>query len=225
VIVAHPDDPEFACGGTVAKWATEGAEVEYVIATAGCRGSDDPSMTPERLRVIRKEEQLRAAEALGVTNVTFLDFVDGEVEPTLELRHAFVREIRRVRPDTVVTFDPARIYYDNYVNHPDHRFVGEAALYAVFPAARDRMNAPALIEEGLAPHKVEEVLLLGAMEPDVWIDIGDTLETKIRALKHHKSQIGTFEGFEDRVRKRAADAAAGHGMEFAEIFKRITFYR
>ncbi len=225
VVVAHPDDAEFACGGTVARWISEGAQVSYVIATAGCRGSDDPDISPRALREIRKEEQLRAAEVLGVDEVEFLGFTDGEVLPTLALRSAIVREIRKSRPDTVVTFDPARIYWDHSVNHPDHRYVGEAALYAVFPAARDRLNAPELIEEGLEPHKVAEVYLVGAVEPDTWVDIGATIELKLEALRQHASQVGSVEGFEERVLERASRAASGHGMEFAEAFKRITFMR
>lgn len=225
VVVAHPDDPEFACGGTVARWTSEGSHVSYVIATAGCRGSDDPSISPAELGAIRKEEQRRAAEVLGVPEVVFLSFTDGEVLPTLALRSAIVREIRKARPDTVVTFDPARIYSDHTVNHPDHRYVGEAALYAVYPAARDRLNAPELVGEGLEPHKVAEVLLMGALEPDTWVDIGPTLERKIEALRRHLSQVGGFEGFEARVRERASRTASGHGMEFAEAYKRITFYR
>ena len=225
VIVAHPDDPEFLSGGTVAQWTQQDAELAYVIATDGSKGSADRSLSPERLSALRRDEQERAAEVLGVREVVFLDFVDGEVLPDLALRYALAREIRRWRPDTVVTFDPARIYYDVYVNHPDHRYVGEAALYAVFPTARDHLNAPHLLAEGLEPHKVDEVLLAGSEHPDTWIDIGPTIDRKIEALGRHASQISDQNKLGGRVRQRAADVACGHGMEYAEAFKRISFYR
>lgn len=225
VVVAHPDDPEFSAGGTVALWAGQGAEVAYVIVTDGSKGSGDRSMTPERLAARRREEQHRAAAVLGVQDVTFLGFPDGEVSADLAVRYAITREIRRWRPDTVITFDPARIYFDNYVSHPDHRFVGEAALYAVFPTARDHLSVPHLLAAGLEPHNVGEVLLAGAVQPDTWIDIEPTIDRKVEALRQHASQIRDPEELGDRIRQRAADLAAGHGMKYAEAFKRIVFYR
>lgn len=225
VVVAHPDDPEFACGGTVALWTSKGCDVAYVIATDGSRGSDDETMTPDRLVALRREEQLEAARALGVQDVVFLGHTDGELSPSLELRHAIAREIRKWRPEVVITFDPARLYWDGYVSHPDHRFIGEATLYAVFPTARDRLNAPHLLTEGLEPHKVQRLLLVGALEPDTWIDIGPTIEKKIEALSQHVSQIRDPGALGERVRERAKAIAEGHGMEFAESFKQIAFYR
>jgi len=225
VVVAHPDDPEFSAGGTVALWAARGAAVAYVIATDGSKGSGDRAMSPERLAALRREEQRRAADVLGVGDLTYLGFPDGELSPDLAVRYAIAREIRRFRPDTVITYDPARLYWDNYVNHPDHRAVGEAAMYATFPTARDHLSAPHLLAEGLEPHKVHQVLLTGAVQPDIWIDIGPTIDRKIEALRQHASQIRDIEALGERIRQRAADLADGHGMEYAEAFKRIVFYR
>jgi len=223
VIVAHPDDPEFAAGGTIARWTGEGHVVWYVIATDGSKGSSDPAMTPDRLAALRQVEQRAAATALGVTAVTFLGFVDGEIAPDLDLRHAITREIRRFRPDIVVTHDPASLYWDNFINHPDHRAVGQATLDAIYPTARDRLNAAHLLAEGLEPHVVREVYLTGPHRPDTYSDISATLDRKLAALRAHKSQIGDFEAMEKRLRDRHAGFAEGREMTYAEVFKRIEF--
>jgi LmbE family N-acetylglucosaminyl deacetylase len=223
VVMAHPDDPEFAAGGTVARWAEAGAEVTYVVVTDGSKGSGDRAMTSERLVAQREAEQRAAASRLGVREVVFLGFADGEIAPDLTLRHAITREIRRFRPDVVITHDPARLYWDQYINHPDHRAVGQATLDAVFPTARDFLNVPALLAEGLEPHNVREVYLSGAVEPDTWVDIEPVLERKVAALREHASQFADPDGMAERVRKRAADFADRHGMQFAEVFKRIAF--
>jgi LmbE family N-acetylglucosaminyl deacetylase len=225
VVVAHPDDPEFSTGGTVGLWTGQGAEVVYVIVSDGSKGTDDRTITPERLSARRREEQHNAAQVLGVRDVTFLEFTDGEIRPDLAVRFAIAREIRRWRPDTVITHDPARLYFDNYINHPDHRAVGEAALYAIFPTARDHLNAPYLLAEGFEPHKVRQIYLTGACQPDTWLDIGPTIDRKIEALRQHASQIADPDGLANRIRQRAADIADGHGMEYAEAFKRIVLDR
>lgn len=223
VILAHPDDPEFGAGGTVARWSDEGIEVHYIIVTDGSKGSGDPTMTPSRLAAIRVEEQRAAAAVLGVGEVVFLGFRDGEIAPDLTLRHAITREIRRWQPDIVVTHDPASLYWDNAINHPDHRAVGQATLDAIYPTARDRLNAPQLLVEGLEPHAVREIYLTGPHAADTWIDIGGTIDRKLAALRAHASQIKDFDALETRLRERYAGLAEGRGMQYAEAFKRIVF--
>lgn len=222
VVMAHPDDPEFTAGGTVAKWAREGKEIIYVICTNGNKGSDDPQMTPERLATIREEEQRAAAKRLGVKKIVFLGYPDGELQPTLELRRDIAREIRRYKPDAVITPDPTTRYFgQTYINHPDHRAAGDAALDAIFPAARDRLSFPELAEGGLEPHKVREVYLSGTTNPDFWVDIGDTIEIKIEALLQHRSQINEPDKLAERIREWGRAMAEGQDMEYAERFKRM----
>lgn len=221
VIMAHPDDAEFSCAGTIARWADEGNEVVYVLLTSGDKGSDDPAMTPEMLVATREAEQRDAARILGAKDVVFLKYPDGYLEPNLELRRAIVRQIRRLKPDVVICQDPTvRWYESEYINHPDHRAAGEATLAAIFPASRDRLNFPELLAEGLEPHRVREVYLAGAQTPDVTIDITNYLDRKIESLRAHTSQVGDFE-FEPMIRdwaKQSAEQHPGNG-EFAESFK------
>lgn len=222
VITAHPDDAEFTVAGTVARWAQEGKTVIYVICTDGSRGSNDPKVKPEHLVAIRRAEQEAAARVLGVEEVVFLGYEDGSLEPTLSLRRELTREIRRYRPDIVVCPDPTVRYYgDTYLNHPDHRAAGDAALDAVFPSARTRYIFPELLAEGLEPHKVQEVLIRGALSPNFWVDISGTIELKIAALKEHESQVSRIQGWEERIRARAQQEAAEQNMTYAESFKRI----
>jgi LmbE family N-acetylglucosaminyl deacetylase len=209
-IFAHPDDPEFFAGATFAKWAQDGAEISFVVATSGDKGSDKPEMTPEKLVQIREEEERCAAAVLGVQAVIFLRYTDGELYPTLELRRDITRLLRLKKPDIVVTLDPTVFWYaTRAINHPDHRAIGAATLEAVFPTARDRLN---FIEherdEGLTPHKVRTVYIAGAAEPTVKMDVTDTIETKIRSLYEHKSQIADMEAMAKRIRERALDPEA-----------------
>ncbi len=221
VITAHPDDAEFTVSGAVARWTQEGKTVIYVICTDGSRGSNDPQVRPEQLVGIRRAEQEAAARILGVEEVVYLGYEDGSLEPTLALRRDLTREIRRYQPDVVVCPDPTFRYSDNYLNHPDHRAAGDAALDAVFPSARTRYIFPELLADGLEPHIVREVYIRGAHSPNFWVDISDTIELKIAALKQHESQVGHLQGWEERVRGRARDEAMGHGMTYAESFRRI----
>lgn len=203
VIMAHPDDPEFFSGGTVALWCANGAEMTYLILTNGNKGSDDPTMTPEKLAAIRKQEQQAAADVLGVKQVIFFEEPDGELQSTLELRKRIAAEIRRHKPDAVITQDPSRYFYANtYINHSDHRAAGEVATAAVFPAARNRMYHPELLVDGLEPHTVKEVYLAGALLPDRWIDITEVFEKKLAAIRCHASQIREPETLEERIRER-----------------------
>jgi len=218
VIVAHPDDPEFYCGGTIARWVRGGLEVCYLILTNGNKGSSDPRMTPEYLASVRRAEQQAAARILGVKEVVFLDEPDGELQPSLLLRQRVVREIRRYRPDIVVCPDPAAYYFDtSYINHPDHRIAGVVALEAIFPAARNRMYHPELLQEGLEPHAVHEIYLAGSVQPNRWVDISDTIELKIEAIKAHASQISDPEVLE-RVRQRALDTDPYGRQVYREAF-------
>lgn len=221
VVVAHTDDAEFMAAGTAALWAREGAEVVYVIVTNGDKGSDDPEMTSDRLRVLREAEQRRAASVLGVRDVIFLGYEDSMLQPTLELRRDIVRVIRTYRPHTLITFDPTtRFITDNYPNHPDHRATGDATVDAVFPAARDRLTFPQLLAEGLEPHKVRELWLGASTSPNHWVDIEPVLEQKIAALGMHESQVGAFP-VKDFITRMARAQAQGSPYSFAESFRRL----
>jgi LmbE family N-acetylglucosaminyl deacetylase len=224
VVVAHPDDAEFGCAGSVARWIAEGCEVYYCLFTRGDRGSDDPAMTRERLAALRETEQRAAARVLGVRDVTFLGYPDGEVEDTREARRHIVREIRRVRPDRIVTQNPFPSM-NPYSGHRDHRNAGRLALDAVYPYARDRMHFPELLAEGFQPHKVREVYLMGHMEPDVFVDITGTMERKLEALRCHVSQLRDVAGAEARTRERAADYGKPHGYTYAEAYRIIELPR
>ncbi len=205
-IFAHPDDPEFFAGGTFAWWIKDGAEVTFVVATRGDKGSPEPNMTHERLMAIREEEERCAASALGVNEIIFLDHRDGELFPTLGLRRDITRLLRLKKPEIVVILDPTVWYNGNRINHPDHRAIGAATLEAIFPTARDRLN---FIEherdEGLNVHKVLTVYIAGAKQPNVTVDITETIETKIQSLNCHKSQISDMEAMAERVRERSLD--------------------
>jgi LmbE family N-acetylglucosaminyl deacetylase len=220
VIVAHPDDAEFGCAGSTARWVAEGRDVFYCIITNGNRGSDDPAMTPERLAAIREDEQRAAARALGVRDTIFLGYPDGELEDTREARRDVVRAIRRFRPERVVAQSPFPSL-NPYSGHRDHRHAGRLALDAVYPYARDRLHFPELLAEGWQPHKVREVYLMGHEEPDLFVDITGTMEQKLAALRCHQSQLKDFASVEARVRERAADVGKPHGHTYAEGFRVI----
>ncbi len=225
VIQAHPDDVEFSSAGTVARWANEGAHITYCSLTSGDKGSDDPAMTGERLAASRELEQQAACDILGVKELKFLRYKDATLVADLELRLTLTRVMRQVKPDIVMTFDPSMRYAgQEYINHPDHVATGEASLAAVFPSVRDRMTFPELLAEGLEPHKVPEVYLYATANPDIWIDITDTLEVKLLALKAHASQVRDWDP-SDMIRKWSRENAAANPKkdettgEFAESFK------
>lgn len=220
VVVAHPDDAEFLAAGTVAKWTRAGSIVTYVIVTKGDKGSDDENMTPSQLAQIREEEQRAAGKVLGVANFVFMGYPDGYLEHTLELRRDLARVIRTHRPEVVICFDPTnRFLSDNYVNHPDHRASGDATIDAVFPSARDRLTFPELLADGLEPHKVAQLWLGASAQPNTFVDIGDTLDLKLNALRAHPSQLGEdVVGF---ARELARWGAEGQDFEFGESFRRI----
>jgi LmbE family N-acetylglucosaminyl deacetylase len=225
VVAAHPDDPEFGCGGTTARWAAEGREIYYLLCTRGDKGSADPEMTSERLMEMRMVEQRNAGAAIGAREVNFLTFPDGELTPSLEIRRAIVREIRRVRPQVVLTHDPTSVYTQQSINHPDHRAVGTATLNAVFPTARDRLNFPEHEQAGLAAFKVKEVYLWGSPNPNTWVDVSSSLDRKIEALRCHVSQVGKAEELPQRIRERARHTGEPQGLPAAEAFFRIEMAR
>ncbi len=222
VVVAHPDDAEFMCSGSVAKWAREGREVVYVLCTSGDKGTSDPDVKPAELARIREEEQRQVCKLLGVKHVEFLRREDGVLVSDLSLRKEIVRLIRRHKPSAVVTEDPSVRWHGARLNHPDHRAVGDATLDAVFPSARDYHVFPELVaEEELLPHVVEHLYLgMRSEEADVYIDISETIDAKIAALKGHKSQVRSPSGdFDEFVRAMARRSAGERGMEYAESFK------
>ena len=222
VIIAHPDDAEFTVAGTVGRWVKEGFQVVYVVCTDGSRGSNNPQMPPARMKPIRHAEQQEAAQILGVNAVVFLDYEDGTLQPTLELRRDLTRVIRSWRPDAVICQDPTGVLRgSNYVNHPDHRAAGEASLYAIFPSACTRFIFPELLEEGLEPHKVREVYLYGSPDTDEWVDISDTIDLKIVALKAHRSQVKP-DYVDSRIRTWNGELGRRHGVPYAEEFKKMT---
>lgn len=223
VIVAHPDDAEFGCSGTVATWCRSGMEVVQVICTDGSKGSSDPNMTSAELAEIRMREQRNAAKVLGVKEVVFLGYEDAMLVPTLELRRDIAREIRRHRPQVVICPSPVRNLNDGpYIGHPDHIAAGEAALAAVFPTARDRLTFPELLEEGLEPHKVEEVLITDRNNADTWIDVSDAIEVAIKALQQHESQVGHFDVAKG-MRHWRSMTGEPKGIRYAEAFKSYKF--
>jgi LmbE family N-acetylglucosaminyl deacetylase len=224
VVLAHPDDPEFYCGGTVARWVKSGREVHYCLLTRGDKGSDDDTTPPEELAKIREGEQQAAADVLGVRQVIFLNEPDGYLMPSLELREKIVRVIRQIRPDRVVTCDPTNFFPSNrYINHADHRAAGQVTLDAVFPAARSAMYFPHLYSsEGLEPHKVREVFVAGAQHPNMAIDITDTFTQKITALSKHRSQIHDIEALENRLRESMLDPdSSAQDPRYIERFRHI----
>ena len=190
VIAAHPDDADFGAGGTATLWSQQGWDFFYLVCTNGSKGSEDPTITRDQLISLRRGEQRAAAKVLGVREVHFLDFEDGELTPNRELLSEIVRWIRTLRPSAVFTHDPeAVIINDSFVNHSDHRATGLTAVDAVYPAARDRLNFPEQISEGLETHKVSQIYIWGSERANFEVDITEVIERKIEALAAHKSQF------------------------------------
>jgi LmbE family N-acetylglucosaminyl deacetylase len=224
VVTAHPDDSEFGAGGTVAKLVGEGKQVTYCILTNGNKGSGDRTMTPERLAKIREEEQRNAARVLGVELVDFLGFPDCELEDTRESRMAVTAAIRRHRPDLLIIQNPNRTKLLG-ASHRDHRIAAGIALDCVYPLARDHMAFPELIEQGLEPHKVREVHMMWWENPELVVDISETMDLKIKALACHVSQLKDMAAVEKRVRDRCAQLGKSKGYAYAETFDPIVMDR
>lgn len=224
VISPHPDDAEFGAAGTVAKLTRQGKKVIYIICTNGDKGTNDPSLRPQELARLREKEQLAAAEILGVHQVVFLRFPDQQIEDTPEFRREIVRQIRIFRPEIIITADP----YRRYIWHRDHRIVGQVVLDAVFPYARDIWSFPELLEEGLQPHKVKEIWLWAPEEKDInWrVDITQTFELKLKALRCHRSQIKEpwAKEMEKWLCQRAKEMAEGEEFACAEAFHRVEIW-
>jgi len=219
VITPHPDDAEYGVAGTVACWTRKGKQVIYVVCTNGDKGSSDPNMKPEKLSEIRKKEQQAAANILGVSKVIFLGLPDQGLEDTPQFRKQIVRLIRQYRPETIVTADP----YRRYIWHRDHRIAGQVVLDAVFPYARDHLAYPDLIEEGLQPHKVREMLFWASEDINYRYDITDTFDHKVAALRCHQSQMRELDVLnpENWLRQRCKDIAKNEDFELGEAFHRI----
>ncbi len=229
VVVAHPDDAEFSCAGTVALWAKEGWAVYFVITTdASGGGADDAAdVRPAARKAIsdrRKAEQRAAAAVLGVRDVLFLDRPDGRLEPTLDFRRDIVRLIRTYRPQRVVCQSPDRVWEPTYSigrHHPDHLATGQATIAAFYPAAQNGWDFPELLDEGLLPHKVRELFVVGAPVINHAVDISATIDLKIAALRAHDSQLGArFAELEPMIRGWLAKAGEAHGFAYAESFHR-----
>jgi LmbE family N-acetylglucosaminyl deacetylase len=222
VVISHPDDAEFGAAATVARLTAAGTRVDYVVSTDGGKGTEDPAVTPEQLAATRAAEQRAAADVLGVTEIVHMGYPDGYLEPTIALRRDITRQIRRFRPDLVITLNPQRRTDHNpFIGHPDHLATGEATLAAVYPAARDRHNFPELLDEGFEPWKVRQVLIAGVDHPNLWVDVADTFEIGLRALRCHASQVGDRADLEEQLRDRAARAGEAAGIGLAQAFGSI----
>jgi LmbE family N-acetylglucosaminyl deacetylase len=223
VILAHPDDPEFFCGATLAGWASSGHCIVYWLLTCGDKGASNPDVDPSELCGDRRQEQRNAAYALGVDQVNFLEHPDGYLVPDLALRKEVTRIIRLERPDILVTCDPKTLYVgDNRINHPDHRAAGQVVLDAVFPAAGNPLFFPELLkEEGLQPHTPKEIWISGTLEPNVRADVTELWSTKLQALFEHRSQIGELEAFKQRMLNRRIPDSTPENPRYEEVFRRI----
>lgn len=216
VIFAHPDDAEGNCGGTTAKWIREGKVYHYLVLTNGDKGSDDLSMTSEKLAVIREKEQGAAAKVLGVSGITFLRIPDGELEVSHPLRKEITRLIRFHQPIIIFTHDP----WKTYQLHPDHRATGFLATDAII-AARDHLHFPEHLPQGLKPFRVKEVYLFGTDSPNFWVDISQSLEVKLQAVRCHQSQGLSAKEVQERIRDRALEVGRSQGFLCGEAFRRI----
>jgi LmbE family N-acetylglucosaminyl deacetylase len=225
VVLAHPDDPEFFCGATIARWTAAGHEVSYCLLTCGDKGTKDRALSPEQLCQLRRSEQQAAANLLGVKKVRFLNYPDGYLVPDLNLRRDITRLIRQEQPDVLVTCDPSLLYVRGVLlNHPDHRAAGQAVLDAVYPAARDHLNFVELWrDESLEPHNVREIWVSIPKEPNVSLDVTEYWDTKIRALHEHRSQIGEPQELEARMRSRRTADSTPEDPRYVEQFHRLVF--
>jgi len=222
IVVAHPNDLESHCGGTVARLIDAGCQVALVLCTSGDKGSADPDAQPAEIAVRREREQLEAAAILGIKPVMFLRWPDGEVENGRRLRGQIVRQIRWHRPDLVITHDPEHPW-PPYTAHRDHRAVGRATLDALYPDARDPLFFPEQLAEGLAPHVTPEAWLLMSQRPDLVVDISGVFTRKLAARLAHRSQYTDAEALERSFQARAAELGASVGLPLAETFKQVRF--
>ena len=224
VILAHPDDPEFFCGASIARWIAAGHEVHYCLLTKGDKGTSDPTLNEEMVAAVRVQEQTSAAAFLGVKELIFLDYKDGYVMPDLQMRKNIIRVIRTIRPDILVTCDPTNVFIgERYYNHPDHRAAGSAVADAYFPGAGSRLYFPELVtDEGLQPHRVGELWFSLAETPNIVLDVTEFWDTRIKALLCHKSQIGDEQQFIEKMKSRRCESSPD-GEIYEEAFRRIIY--
>ncbi len=221
VVVAHADDAEWGCAGTVAKLCAAGWEMVYVLCTDGSKGIDDPEISSDELVRIRQQEQTNAGRVLGLREVVFLGYEDAMLQPSLELRRDITRAIRRYRPDLLICQNPVRdLVGRGYLGHPDHFAAGEAALAAVYPTARDRLTFPELLAEGLEPHRVREVWVMDRENADQYVDVTEHIETAVAALCAHASQVAP-EDADQHLKNWRREIGAAVGFPYAEAFKRF----
>ncbi len=228
VIIAHPDDAEFGCAGTVATWIDDGWEVYYVVCTDASGGGPDDAtdVGPAARQAVaetRKREQRAAGEVLSLKDVIFLDYPDGQLQPTTELRRDLVRVLRRYRPTRVVFQSPERVWTPMLIiprHHPDHLAAGQAAIVAIYPASQNAWDFSELLQEGLLPHKVREIYIMGAPSPNHVVDISTTIERKLAALQAHVSQHVNNPAMEEFLRTRSAELGNKYDMAYAEEFHR-----
>jgi len=224
VILAHPDDPEYFCGATIAKWVQEGHKVDYCLFTKGEKGINNNYQVTKNIISLREKEQKSAADVLGVNSISYLSYEDGMLFPNLQARKNIVRVIRTLKPNIVVTCDPTNYYLNNnYLNHPDHRAAGQIVVDAVFPATQNRLFFPELLSEQLEPHYVEEVWLSLPKEANTTLDVTETWPLKIQALEQHSSQIGDVIKFREHMASKAAFKDKNNNFHYEEKFYRNVF--
>lgn len=226
VILAHPDDPEFFCGASLAKWARAGHEVTYLLLTCGDKGfnpTTQPDMTTDKLCALRHVEQRNAANVIGAKAVHFLDVEDGYLTPNLDLRRDVVREIRRHKPDILVTCDPQNLFAMYGLNHPDHRACGQVVLDAVFPATGSKVFFPELLNEGFEPHMPKEIWCSLTQQPNTILDVTDTWEVKLKALLEHKTQIQEPDKLAERMKARRAEDSTEENPRYEEKFRVVKY--
>ncbi len=222
VVCAHPDDVDFGVAGSVAVWVKAGIEVSYCIVTDGDAGGSDRSISRPAMAVLRREEQRAAAAEVGVSDIVFLGYPDGRLLPSIELRRDISRQIRIVQPQRLVCQSPERMWDRIGASHPDHLAAGEASVCAVYPDARNPFAHPELLEEGLEPYSVAEIWMMAARSASRAVDITDTFDRKIAALRQHRSQVGEGEWLDARIRTWVEAAAQAAGLpdgHLAELFQ------
>ena len=224
VFLAHPDDPEFFLGGSIARWTGMGHQVDYCLFTRGDKGVNGRIVDPTELGKLREGEQKAAAAILGVHSVQFLNYEDGYLTPDINVRREVVRVIRTLKPDIVVSCDPTNYFYRaNRINHPDHRAAGQIVVDAVFPAVSNPLFFPELRKEGLEAHPVKELWLTLPIAADISLDVTSTWNLKFEALKHHKSQITDEEVLRNNLWSRRTPESSDEHPQFLEHFRRIIF--
>lgn len=226
VILAHPDDPEFFCGATLAKWAQEGHHISYVLLTCGDKGFHDSTpadMTIEKLVALRKIEQQNAASVIGVKTVHIMDNKDGHLVPDMNLRRDVVREIRRHKPDILVTCDPQNLFATYGINHPDHRAAGQVVLDAVFPAAGNKTFFPELLKEGFEPHMPKEIWCSLTSQPNTSVDVTETWDIKLKAILEHKSQMQDVDKLVERFKSRHTEDSTDENPRYEEMFRVVKY--